>query len=186
MSLSILKVEAGFPPPTIADSKIGRLTPDKAAIISPAPGVVASGGDRASVLGARPSVCTSYCSTLRQPSRLQALRPSPKYGKEFRERPPQAARPRTACAGVRRAPLPASPTQRTLDRARRRLLGLQRPDGHWCGELQGDTILESEYVLLMAFMGRENEERTRKAAEYVLRQQRPTAAGRIILADRWN
>ena len=74
---------------------------------------------------------------------------------------------------VRRTPLPASPTQRALDRARRRLLDLQRPDGHWCGELQGDTILESEYVLLMAFLGRENEERTRKVAEYVLRQQQP-------------
>jgi squalene-hopene/tetraprenyl-beta-curcumene cyclase len=74
---------------------------------------------------------------------------------------------------VRRTPLAASPTHRALDRARRRLLDLQRPDGHWCGELQGDTILESEYVLLMAFLGRENEERTRKAAEYVLRQQRP-------------
>jgi squalene-hopene/tetraprenyl-beta-curcumene cyclase len=72
---------------------------------------------------------------------------------------------------VRRTPLAASPTQRALDRARRRLLDLQRPDGHWCGELQGDTILESEYVLLMAFLGRENDERTRKAAEYVLRQQ---------------
>ncbi len=75
--------------------------------------------------------------------------------------------------GVRRTPLPASPTQRALDRARRRLLDLQRPDGHWCGELQGDTILESEYVLLMAFLGRECEERTGKVAEYVLRQQRP-------------
>ncbi len=72
---------------------------------------------------------------------------------------------------VRHTPLPASPTQRALDRARRRLLELQRPDGHWCGELQGDTILESEYVLLMAFLGRENEERTRQAAEYVRRQQ---------------
>jgi squalene-hopene/tetraprenyl-beta-curcumene cyclase len=75
--------------------------------------------------------------------------------------------------GVRLTPLPASPTRRALDRARRRLLDLQRPDGHWCGELQGDSILESEYVLLMAFLGRENDERARKAAEYVLRQQRP-------------
>ena len=44
-----------------------------------------------------------------------------------------------------------------LQRARRCLLSLQNPDGHWRGELQGDTILESEYVLLMAFLGRENE-----------------------------
>jgi squalene-hopene/tetraprenyl-beta-curcumene cyclase len=74
-------------------------------------------------------------------------------------------------ANLRRTPLPFSPVRRAVDRARRRLLGLQRPDGHWCGELQGDTILESEYVLLMAFLGRENEEQVRKAAEYVLRNQ---------------
>jgi squalene-hopene/tetraprenyl-beta-curcumene cyclase len=60
-----------------------------------------------------------------------------------------------------------------LDRARRRLLDLQKPDGHWLGELQGDTILESEYVLLRAFLGREHEERPRKAASYILTQQLP-------------
>jgi squalene-hopene/tetraprenyl-beta-curcumene cyclase len=52
------------------------------------------------------------------------------------------------------------------------LLDLQRSDGHWVGELQGDTILESEWILLMAFLGREDEEPCRKAAEYILRQQR--------------
>ncbi len=61
---------------------------------------------------------------------------------------------------------------RALDRARERLLELQQPDGHWVGELQGDTILESEYVLLMAFLGRAGEERCRKAANYILAQQR--------------
>jgi squalene-hopene/tetraprenyl-beta-curcumene cyclase len=64
------------------------------------------------------------------------------------------------------------PVRRALDRARRRLLSLQRPDGHWRGELQGDTILESEYVLLMAFLGREDEDHCRRAANYVLDQQR--------------
>jgi squalene-hopene/tetraprenyl-beta-curcumene cyclase len=65
----------------------------------------------------------------------------------------------------------ASPVRRALDRARRCLLGLQKPDGHWVGELQGDTILESEYVLLLAFLGREDGEVCRKAARYVLEQQ---------------
>jgi squalene-hopene/tetraprenyl-beta-curcumene cyclase len=46
-------------------------------------------------------------------------------------------------------------------------------DGHWCGELQGDTILESEYVILMAFLGRESEPRVSKAARYILLQQMP-------------
>src|SRR5439155_1654746 len=48
---------------------------------------------------------------------------------------------------------------------------LQRPDGHWVGELQGDTILESEYILLMAFLGCHGEDKCRKAAKYLLAQQ---------------
>jgi squalene-hopene/tetraprenyl-beta-curcumene cyclase len=64
-----------------------------------------------------------------------------------------------------------APYQLAIDRARRCLLKQQRADGHWVGELQGDTILESEYVLLMAFLGRERELRVRKAARYILDQQ---------------
>ena len=33
-------------------------------------------------------------------------------------------------------------------------LGEQQADGHWCAELEGDTILESEYLLLLAYLGR--------------------------------
>jgi squalene-hopene/tetraprenyl-beta-curcumene cyclase len=39
--------------------------------------------------------------------------------------------------------------------------------------LQGDTILESEFMLLMAFLGREGEKRFKKAARYILSQQQP-------------
>jgi squalene-hopene/tetraprenyl-beta-curcumene cyclase len=60
-----------------------------------------------------------------------------------------------------------------VENARRRLLRLQKKDGHWVGELQGDTILESEWILLMAFLGREQDERCRKAANYLLTQQLP-------------
>jgi squalene-hopene/tetraprenyl-beta-curcumene cyclase len=56
------------------------------------------------------------------------------------------------------------------------LLDLQAPDGHWVGELQGDTILESEWVLLMAFLGRAGDERIRKATQYILEQQQPGGA----------
>jgi squalene-hopene/tetraprenyl-beta-curcumene cyclase len=51
------------------------------------------------------------------------------------------------------------------------LLGRQQSDGHWVGELQGDTILESEYILLLGFLGQEDSEKARKAATYILRQQ---------------
>jgi squalene-hopene/tetraprenyl-beta-curcumene cyclase len=65
----------------------------------------------------------------------------------------------------------SSPLHAAVDRARQALLGRQALDGHWVGELQGDTILESEYILLMAFLGREREEHVTKAARYLLTQQ---------------
>jgi squalene-hopene/tetraprenyl-beta-curcumene cyclase len=37
------------------------------------------------------------------------------------------------------------------------LLSLQHGDGHWCGELQGDSILESEYLLMKFILGQEDE-----------------------------
>ena len=55
--------------------------------------------------------------------------------------------------------------------ARQHLLSLQEPDGHWCAELEGDSILESEYVLLLHFLGRTDEERVQKAANYLRAQQ---------------
>jgi squalene-hopene/tetraprenyl-beta-curcumene cyclase len=55
--------------------------------------------------------------------------------------------------------------------AQRYLLSIQHADGHWCGELEGDTILESEYILTLHFLGRTGEARVRKAAEYLRRKQ---------------
>jgi len=67
---------------------------------------------------------------------------------------------------------PGSHVDAAVERARRCLFKQQRADGHWCGELQGDTILESEYVLLLAFLGRENDEVIAKLARYILTQER--------------
>ncbi len=75
--------------------------------------------------------------------------------------------------GFRHDPPHFSPLHVAVDRTRQCLLARQEPDGHWVGELQGDTILESEYVLLMAFLGRERDERVAKAARYVRSQQLP-------------
>src|SRR5580704_1442000 len=72
-----------------------------------------------------------------------------------------------------RAPGHDTGLQQAVRSARRCLLSRQQRDGHWVGELQGDTILESEYILLMAFLGREAEPRVRKAAAYLLQQQQP-------------
>jgi squalene-hopene/tetraprenyl-beta-curcumene cyclase len=81
-------------------------------------------------------------------------------------------RPR-APGGARPSRLAPSPLSAGIDRAVRCLLDRQAPDGHWVGELQGDTILESEWVLLMAYLGREGDARVRMAARYILGQQQP-------------
>jgi squalene-hopene/tetraprenyl-beta-curcumene cyclase len=64
-----------------------------------------------------------------------------------------------------------SGVRRAMDSAQDYLLKIQHPDGHWCGELEGDTILESEYILTMHFIGRSGEDRVRKAANYIRQKQ---------------
>lgn len=54
------------------------------------------------------------------------------------------------------------------------LFRLQQDDGHWRAVLEGDSILESEYVLLMYFLGRFEEPKVRKVADYLRRSQMPT------------
>src|SRR6266851_7267972 len=75
------------------------------------------------------------------------------------------------------ATVPASGTgslDRAIDLARECLLSLQQPDGHWVGELEGDSILESEYLLLLQFMGWTDPVRFRRAANYLRARQLPT------------
>jgi squalene-hopene/tetraprenyl-beta-curcumene cyclase len=65
------------------------------------------------------------------------------------------------------------PVRRAVMRTRQWLLGQQHPDGHWCAELEGDTILESETILLLAFLGREDSDLARRAADYLVEKQLP-------------
>lgn len=67
------------------------------------------------------------------------------------------------------------------ERTREWLLARQRPDGHWVGELEGDTILESEYILLLAFLGRENDPICDRCARYLLDRQLPGGGWAIYL-----
>jgi len=51
------------------------------------------------------------------------------------------------------------------------LLSKQHEDGYWCGELEADTTLESDYVLLRTLLGTVDQERFEKCANYILRHQ---------------
>lgn len=68
---------------------------------------------------------------------------------------------------------PSSAVRQAIESAWRGLLNQQQDDGHWCAELEGDSILESEYALVMAYLGRFEEGRVAKAVEYLRRQQQP-------------
>ena len=58
-------------------------------------------------------------------------------------------------------------------KARDALLALRHDDGHWCGELEGDSILQSEYLLLLAWLGRERTPDAAALARHLLSQQEP-------------
>jgi squalene-hopene/tetraprenyl-beta-curcumene cyclase len=63
--------------------------------------------------------------------------------------------------------------QRAIRATQAFLTSIQKDDGHWCGELEGDTILASEYVLTMVFLDRTEDRRLRKAANYIRQKQLP-------------
>jgi squalene-hopene/tetraprenyl-beta-curcumene cyclase len=65
----------------------------------------------------------------------------------------------------------ASRVSAALDGARKRLFALQHEEGYWCGELEADTTLESDYILLHALLGTGNPERFEKTARYILEHQ---------------
>ena len=86
-----------------------------------------------------------------------------KAGIQFEMQTEQAAIARVGFNAVRQA----------LASGREYLQSVQGDDGHWRGELEGDTILESEYILTMYFIGRAGEDRVRKAANYLLEKALP-------------
>lgn len=60
-----------------------------------------------------------------------------------------------------------------IQKAQRCLMDLQKPSGDWCGELEGDSILESEYILLMHSIGKGRAPLTLKVAAYLRKIQTP-------------
>ncbi len=65
-------------------------------------------------------------------------------------------------------------TRQALSEAVANLLSLQDASGFWCAELEGDSILQSEYILLKFVVEQEHDPRLPKIANYLRRQQRPS------------
>jgi squalene-hopene/tetraprenyl-beta-curcumene cyclase len=65
----------------------------------------------------------------------------------------------------------ASRVAAATDAARKFLFSEQHGDGFWCGELEADSTLESDYILLHTLLGTGSPERIQKAARYILQHQ---------------
>src|SRR5207344_3560732 len=66
--------------------------------------------------------------------------------------------------------------------ARKFLFSKQHEDGYWCGELEADTTLESDYILLHTLLGTGHQERFQKAANWILRHQNEDGGWSIYAA----
>jgi squalene-hopene/tetraprenyl-beta-curcumene cyclase len=58
-----------------------------------------------------------------------------------------------------------------VDAARKCLFREQHEDGYWCGELEADTTLESDYILLHRLLGTADERKIAKGARWILDHQ---------------
>jgi squalene-hopene/tetraprenyl-beta-curcumene cyclase len=58
-----------------------------------------------------------------------------------------------------------------IDASKNWLLSQQHEDGYWCGELEADTTLESDYILMHTLLGTGSPERFQKCANQILRFQ---------------
>ncbi|MCH8921589.1 MAG: squalene--hopene cyclase [Planctomycetes bacterium] len=67
----------------------------------------------------------------------------------------------------------AAPLRRAIMRTRQWLLAEQQDAGHWVAELEGDSILQSEYILLLAYLGREESTTAKRLAHRLIETQLP-------------
>ena len=63
--------------------------------------------------------------------------------------------------------------QDAIERAQAHLLGQQAPDGHWVGQLEANTTITSEQILLCNLIDQANRDRHTRAVRYLKSQQLP-------------
>jgi squalene-hopene/tetraprenyl-beta-curcumene cyclase len=66
-----------------------------------------------------------------------------------------------------------SSLEQALDRAQAALIEEHHEDGYWCAELQGDSILESEYILLKFILNQEDDPDLVPITNYLRNLQNP-------------
>ena len=58
-----------------------------------------------------------------------------------------------------------------MEKAREYLFAQQHNDGYWCGELEADTTLESDYIAIHTLLGTGNRSRMKRAVPEIIRHQ---------------
>jgi squalene-hopene/tetraprenyl-beta-curcumene cyclase len=58
-----------------------------------------------------------------------------------------------------------------IEKARNYLFAQQHKDGYWCGELEADTTLESDYIAIHTLLGTGNRSRMERAVPEIIRHQ---------------
>ncbi|HEU5340261.1 squalene--hopene cyclase [Edaphobacter sp.] len=58
-----------------------------------------------------------------------------------------------------------------IARAKEWLLGQQHEDGYWCGELEADSMLESDYIFMHTLLGTGDRGKMERAVNEIVRQQ---------------
>ncbi len=65
--------------------------------------------------------------------------------------------------------------------AREWLLEQQKPDGHWCAELEADTTLESYFIVFKALFGHRDDPKIPKLAKVIRQEMLPEGGWNIFL-----
>ena len=71
--------------------------------------------------------------------------------------------------------------QPAIDKARNALLQRQGDDGYWCADLLADATLNSDYIMVLNFLGNPTPEKIRKLAKFIIREQLPDGGWPIYL-----
>src|ERR1700753_2027210 len=84
-------------------------------------------------------------------------------------RPSESGQPATPRFGRIDAGL--DQVESSVARARDFLFSQQHPDGYWCGELEADTTLESDYIMVHTLLGTGDKRKMKRAVAEILRKQ---------------
>ena len=86
-------------------------------------------------------------------------------------RNPKAAQVKSAQPRYGRIDLGLEQVRECIARATDWLLGQQHPDGYWCGELEADSMLESDYIFMHYLLGTGDRGKMERAVNEILRHQ---------------